>query len=66
MGIKIPASKVVTARRLAVLRSIANVLGLGINVVNTVNAKTVQILDNYLFNIYFCGFKILFYKVFLQ
>ena len=51
MGTKILVSRVVTARRLGVRRSTVNAMGLGINVVNIVSAKTAPIVD--LFNIYF-------------
>jgi len=46
-----PVSRVVTARRRAVLKNTASAMGQGINVVSTASVKTAPIVD--LFNIYF-------------
>lgn len=51
MAIRTLVSRVVTARKQAVRKSIASALVLGINVANTVSARTVLIHD--LFNIYY-------------
>ena len=50
MDTRTPVSRVVTARRRAVLKNTASVMGQGINVVSTASVKTVPIVDLYNIN----------------